>query len=485
MKIEASRHQGQTARNLIKDWLFTLNLFFIIYSMVMLAQFSMGPDSGRLSTLVCKPDPWGKLVCTVKIYGFRKLFRLDFYADDYIGTYESNNLPTSYPNPYLSDLALPWDNMLVAGTSDQIVCAVSIRTSPRLIDFVPPYQSGAACSQAQALVEAAFAGDRSAINIRFNGYSPELYWRIVLLAFASLLFVAQCSVRLRRRRHEKKAIVVAEDKKGEILPGTTDILMNPEQQPAEEDHPVGMGRKRFILFWWAASPLVFAFFVLSSLLNSLKILNLGPGGCFLSIRDYQSIYLHYPITNLIAILPYIILITLGAVLLWQVLRMEVSVSRWWIAAPIMAGIPLLIGLPPAQNCMDVSDLAFPAFFTTSNPNATTGWSWVVYFLLIGFIQWLVLRRKLKYSLGWILIPFLSVFVEVFLLIFLFSLGLFAITSLLPDVIIFPSIICWALIVLVLATIFNLVPGYYLYRLILARRKKLLPDSRGGDEVVAD
>jgi len=110
---------------------------------------------------------------------------------------------------------------------------------------------------------------------------------------------------------------------------------------------------------------------------------------------------------------------------------------------------------------------------------------VVYFLLIGFIQWLVLRRKLKYSLGWILIPFLSVFIEVFLLIFLFSLGLFEITSLLPDGIIFPSIICWALIVLVLATIFNLVPGYYLYRLILARRKKLLPDSRGGDEVVAD
>ena len=487
MKIEASRHQGQTARNLIKDWLFTINLFFIIYSLVMLATFLLGPQSGRLSTLVCKPDPWGKLVCTVKIYGVHKIFRLDFYADDYIKTVQtSNDTRGDHLWPYRKDLSLPWDNVFEATNSAEFVCAVSIMIQSQLVDFVPPYQTFGMCSRAKAQVEAAFAGDRSAINIRFNGYNPQIYWRIALLVIASLLFLAQCDVRLRRWRLEKNAVAVAEGQKDLPPPGTDDILTDPDLQPAgEEARPVGMGRKRFILFWWAASVLVFAFLVFSSLLNSLVRTQFWLGGCFLSIHDYQKLYLIYPITNLIAILPLIILITLGAVLQWQVLRKEVPVSGWWIAAPIMAGIPLLIGQPPAQNCMDVSDLAFPAFFTTSNPNATTGWNWVVYFLLIGFIQWLVLRRKLKYSLGWILIPFLSVFIEVFLLIFLFSLGLFEITSLLPDGIIFPSIICWALIVLVLATIFNLVPGYYLYRLILARGKKLLPDSRGGDEVMAD
>jgi hypothetical protein len=46
-----------------------------------------------------------------------------------------------------------------------------------------------------------------------------------------------------------------------------------------------------------------------------------------------------PITNLISILPIIIPITLWIVLQWQVLRTEAPVSRWWIAAPALAGIP--------------------------------------------------------------------------------------------------------------------------------------------------
>ena len=475
MKTEASRHQGHTARNLIKDWLFTLNLFYILYSLFMLATFLLGPESGRLSTLVCKPDPWGKLVCTVKIYGVHKLFRLDFYANDYMDTVlSSNDFRGDYLWPDRKDLSLPWDNVPEQTTTDEYVCAVSIRIQSQLVDFVPPYQTSSFCTRVVSQVEAAFAGDRSAINLRINGYNPQIYWRIKLLVIASLLFLAQCVVRL-RRRHAKKAIAVAEGQKDLSTPGTDAILTDPDLQPAEEDHPVGMGRKRFILFWWAASPLVFAFPVLSYLLNGLKILNFGPEGCFLSIRDYQKLYLHYPITTLIAILPYIILITLGAVLLWQVLRMELSVSRWWIAAPLMAGIPLLIGLPPAQSCMDVTNLAFPAFFTTSNPNPTTGWSWLVYFLLIGFIQWLVLRKKLKYSLGWILIPILSVFGEVFLLAFLFGFGSFEITNLLPAAIEIPATLCWLPIALVLGTMINLLPGYYLYRLILARRKKLVTD----------
>jgi len=485
MKTEASRHQGHTTWNLIKDWLFTLNLFFIIYSLVMLATFLLGPQSGRLSTLVCKPDASGKSVCTIKIYGVHKIFRLDFYADDYMDTVlSSNDSRGDYLWPYRKDLSLPWDNVPEQSTSDEYVCAVSIKIQSQLVDFVPPYQTGSFCTRVVSQVEAAFDSDRSAINLRINGYNPQLYWRIVLLVIASLLFMAQCAVRL-RRRHAKKAIVVAEGQKVLSPPGTDAILTDPDLQLAEEEaHPVGMGRKRFILFWWAASVSVFAFIGFSGLLNSLVRTGFWLSACFLNIHDYQKLYLHFPIiTNLIGILPLIILTTLWAVLLWQVLRTEVPVSSWWIAAPVIAGIPLLIGLPPAQNCNDYGALTFPPFFTSLNPPAATTWSWAVYFLLIGFIQWLVLRKKLKYSLGWILIPFLSIFVEVFLLIFLFGLGIYEITNLLPDAIIFPSIICWLPIVLVLATIFSFMPGYYLYRLILARRK-LLPDSSASDEVMA-
>jgi hypothetical protein len=481
MKIEPSRCQDHAARNLVKGWFITLNLFFIIYSMFILGKFLLEPQSGRLSTLVCNPDPWGKLVCTVKIYGVHKLFRLDFYADDYIETYSSSNFyPGEFQRRYLNDLSLPWDNVPEQTTSDEYVCAVSIRTQRQLVDFVPPYQTSSVCSRAQAQLEAAFAGDRSAINIRFNGYNPQLYWQIALLVVASLLFLYQCAVRLRSRRREKNAMLVAEDQRSDSQPGTADILTDPDLQPAEEEaHPYGMGRKRFILFWWAASVLVIVFLVFSSLLNSLVRTGFWLSGCFLDIHDYQKLYLHYPIiTNIIAILPYIILVTLWTVLQWQVMRTEVPVSRWWIAAPVIAGIPLLIGLPLAQNCMDYYDLASPPFFASSNPPAATTWSWVVSFLLFGVIQWLVLRRNLKYSIGWILVPFLSVFIEVFLLIYLFILSLDYIPRLPPEVFILPSIICFALIVLVLATIFNLVPGFYLHWAIRKRQTSLIEQGPG-------
>ena len=207
MKTEASSRQHHPARNLIKDWLFTLNLFFILYSLVMLAQFMMGPESGRVSTLVCKPDPWGKKVCTVKIYGVHKLFRLDFYADDYMRTFTSSTFNlNSHPGYYLEDLSLPWGNGFGAGSSDEYACAVSIQIQSQAVDFVPPYQKGSACSRAQKMVEAAFAGDRSAIDIRFNGLNPNLYWRVGLLGIASLLFLAQCAVRLRDRERKKNAL---------------------------------------------------------------------------------------------------------------------------------------------------------------------------------------------------------------------------------------------------------------------------------------
>ena len=278
-------------------------------------------------------------------------------------------------------------------------------------------------------------------------------------------------------------MVVAEVKKGEILPGTTDSLTNPVQPPAQEDHPVGLCRKRFILFWWAASVLVFAFLVLSSLLNSLKILNLGPGGCFLSIRDYQTIYLHYPITNLLGILPLIILSTLGAVLQWQVLRKEVPVSGWWIAAPVLAGLPLLFGLPPGLQCTDIGNFAIPFISLESYAEATTAWM-VGYFLLLGFIQWLVLRRKLSYSFGWSFIPLLGAFAPGFLFPVLMYIGLQGMGILEIFVLILPFIIVMVPLVLIVGTSFSLVAGYYLYRLILARRKRLLPDCGGGDEILA-
>ncbi len=281
MKTEASSRHHHPTRNLIKDWLFTVNLFFILYSLVMLAQFMMGPESGRVSTLVCKPDPWGKVVCTVKIYGVHKLFRLDFYADDYIRTFTSSNFNLhSYPGHYLDDLSLPWSGHLEATTSYDHVCAVSIQIQSQAVDFVPPYQSGSACSRAQKMVEQAFAGDRTAIDIRFNGLNPNLYWRLALLGIASLLFLAQCAVRLKHRQRQKNALRLADDQPITAQPATVGALADSGVQPAGAGLSNGLGRVRFVLFWWAAAALVIAFAVLSDLLNELIRTRFYAGGCF-------------------------------------------------------------------------------------------------------------------------------------------------------------------------------------------------------------
>jgi hypothetical protein len=484
MKIEASRPQHHPARNLIKDWLFTLNLFFILYSLVMLAQFMMGPESGRVSTLVCKPDPWGKKVCTVKIYGAHKLFRLDFYADDYMRTDTLNNFDlSSRPGSYPSDLSLPWSGQFQASSSAEYVCAVSIRIQSQVVDFVPPYQKRSACSRAQKMIEQAFAGDRSAIDIRFNGINPNLYWRVALLGIASLLFLAQCAVRLRDRRRQKNALLLADDQPNvsqvASQAASGRVMADPSLQPAGASLSTGLGRKRFVLFWWAATALVFAFWVFSSFLNQLIRTEFWMNGCFLNIHDYQKLYLQYPVTNLLCILPLIILTTLGAVLQWQLIRTEVPVSRWWMAAPTLAGIPLLLGVVIGTSCTDCSTFGYPVLLIGQYDHSERiGWWVIAYFLVLGGIQWLVLWYALRISIVWSILPLAGalvadvlIFPMVFVLMFTLSPPLF--------IIVFsPLIILVTGILSLLAAIFSLVSGFYLHRAIRKRQTSLVQPVAG-------
>jgi hypothetical protein len=479
MKIEASRPQQHPARNLLKDWLFTLNLFFILYSLVTLAQFMMGPESGRVSTLVCKPDPWGKKVCTVKIYGVHKMFRLDFYADDYMRTDTLNNFDLiSRPGSYPSDLSLPWSGQFQASSSAEYVCAVSIRIQSQAVDFVPPYQKGSACSRAQKMVEQAFAGDRSAIDIRFNGINPNVYWRVALLGIASLLFIAQCAVRLRDRRREKNALRVADDQptasQVASQPAAGGVVVVTGGQPGGVGLSAGLGRKWFVLFWWAAAALVYAFLVLSPLLNGLIRTKFYAGGCFLNIHDYQKLYLQYPFTNLICILPFIILTTLGAVLQWQVIKTEVPVSRWWMAAPTLAGIPLLIGVVIRTSCSACSTFTLPIFLLAqSDQSEGIEWWIIAYFLILGGMQWLILWYALRISIVWSILPLVGAIVADVLFIPMVFVLMFTFSPAVLPIALRPLIILATGLLSLLASIFSLVAGFYLYRAIRKRQTRLV------------
>ena len=228
----------------------------------------------------------------------------------------------------------------------------------------------------------------------------------------------------------------------------------------------GLGRKRFVLFWWAAAALVIAFAVLSDLLNQLIRTRFYAGGCFLTIHDYQKLYLQYPFTNLICILPFIILITMGAVLQWQVIKTEVHVSRWWIAAPTLAGIPLLLGVVIGTSCSDCSAFSYP-FVLLAQSDQLEGIVWWVmaYFLILGGMQWLVLWYATRISIVWSIFPLVGAAVTDILFFPMVIVLMFYLSP--PRIIIplSPLIILVTGILSLLASIFSLVPGFYLHRAI--------------------
>ncbi len=195
---------------------------------------------------------------------------------------------------------------------------------------------------------------------------------------------------------------------------------------------------------------------------------------FLNIHDYQKLYLQYPFTNLICILPFIILITLGAVLQWQLIRTEVPVSRWWIAAPTLAGFPLLIGVVIRTSCSDCSAFSYP-FLLLAQSDQIEGIVWwtISYFLILGGMQWLILWYALRISIVWSIFPLVGAAVADILFFPMVYVLMFYLSP--PRIIIAssPLIILVTAILSLLASIFSLVTGFYLHRAIRKRKTSLV------------
>ena len=204
MKTQAFHRQDTPSNSLIKSWLLTINLFFILYSIVNLFLYLLGPGYGRLSTLVCSPDAQGRSLCTVTITGFREIYREYFWADDFLNTYYYRN--DNFSLEQAARRGVPayftWgEDMRGIASSSDAVCSLSILTKSRVVDFIPPYQSCDKIYNANDQIAAAFVGDQPVIRIRLNGYSPNILWRIVLLAIAVILLAGQfASWFIRRRR---------------------------------------------------------------------------------------------------------------------------------------------------------------------------------------------------------------------------------------------------------------------------------------------
>ena len=490
MKIIDFIHKETPGKKLVKGWLFTLNLFFFLYSAVMLGEYLLGPDSGRLSTLVCKPGVRGPSVCTVKIFGIRKIYRQDFYAYNYIETLISYNFEDQHPPAFYKELALPWGTI---GHYDQLydsspVCAVSIRTGPQIIDFVPPYQSPSNCKQAETLIKDAFAGDRDKIDVQFNGYNPFIYMMASLVVISCLALIGQSTPRFIRWIKNTKASRGI-DNQG-IPAQFGDVVFEPEIPRVSATEQVNpLISKAFILRWWAANAPMFLFVIVFFILVSKSKVGGATYACFISIRDYQGLLLRPLLRNMVAISPLIILTLMQSVLQWQVLRLRITVSRWWFAAPIMAGIPLLLILPANLNCLGISGISWPMVDVTDNIPyypPTIMWIMIGYFFIIGIIQWLVLRKSLRFSMSWMIAPLLSAVIPGILLAplgILFYLGLIEISIKNLEFIMWPYSIIVLPILFTILTSFSFLSGFYLYRLIRLRTDALFKATQTGDTAV--
>ncbi len=472
--------KGSPQFSLVRRWLFTFNLLFIIYMAVLLGEYLLSPDSGRLSTLVCKLGSHGKSVCTVKIFGIRKIYRQDFYADDYVETLTSYNYPSEYRTPpYLSELALPWGDIHQYDTSDFLVCAVAIRTGPQVIDFIPPYQSYSFCQTAVELIKSAFNGDRSNIELSFNGYNPHIYRLVWLIIAAGLVLLGQSVFYIIRRIKMLNAARKAGEESPHLFSKYRHDLAGILFLDTTQAYPTQpLSRKAFILSWWAATALVALLYIFGLILASQGRRDGAAYACFLSIRDYQSLLIRPILRNLVLILPLVTLACLMAALQWHILQRHFHTAKLWIAAPVIAAVPLLFSLPSEMQCSDAAQLALPFLLPTSDWTATTTLM-VIFFILVGAIQWLVLRKSLRRSAGWVIIPFLVALAPFILFVPFFWFFLYFIpSSLMPltEIIMLPLLVISLPIMFGAFTSVSFLAGYYLYRLVCQRYSLVSKDS---------
>jgi len=111
---------------------------------------------------------------------------------------------------------------------------------------------------------------------------------------------------------------------------------------------------------------------------------------------------------------------LQAYIQWKFLREMIPISGWWIGAPIIACLTLVFDLPADITCRDCGNLKYllsgVSFGLEKSPIA---WKLVFYLLLVGFVQWLVLRKRLSNSSGWIFMPLINVsIVPIFYVVFM-------------------------------------------------------------------
>jgi hypothetical protein len=365
-----------------KAWAWPVAAYLILaaYGIIDAAVYLQSPFSGRISLLICAPKSQGQAVCTVTIFGFREIYQRSFRSDEFIE-------------------AVYYNTVNRATMSDEIYDGITIVTKSGKINFVFPFQRTYEFEDVARDINRGFRGSGyPALPIIFIGFHPSLYKRAILL-IAGL------------------GILIWWSKKEQWSQGV----------PLK---PVLKTRSAFANFafsWWGynqAARLIFyipLFYIISPFWDTYNYADFLAWACYCH-ADLPSCGLvapMVPFTPLICLLPLLAFASLQALVQARLLKSEIELSPWWVAAPALAMLPLAIGFIATIDCTNCAVLKYllsgiGSYAFVSYLPATwlvlTGLG--VYFLLVGVIQCLALRgrgpaRRSRVALAWVFIPLIN------------------------------------------------------------------------------
>jgi hypothetical protein len=380
---------AQRLRLFIKEslsWLFVAYLIFAGYVIFDTLTFAFDPMSGRISSFSCKPNHQNETICTVTIYGF-------------LGTYQRSFPANEFRNAVLSRLR---------GYSDCVPYGIDIWAGSQGICFVYPQGTdgdrGATPKLTQTIdeINALFIRGTplTSKTIFYNGINPGFYpylFRRIILLVAGLLIVLIYG----RRKH----------------------FINKHKTSISE--PVEGTFARDVFSWWKINLLARFFFYLSILpiISAFFTMFFLPPVQFCQVSiEVSSFYCPglqafpaSPFGYLFCLYHFIAFTTLQGYMHWHYLKQKVSLSAWWIATPILAGLPLLFVKSPVLTCSDCQAFRvlpsgmYSLVHQTISPPIEKGviTIFLVYFFLLGLAQWLVLKHKLNSANSWIFTPLIN------------------------------------------------------------------------------
>ena len=363
------------------SWLFVAYLIFAGYMIFDTLTFAFDPISGRKSSLSCKANPPNETICTVTLHGFFGTQQQSFPADSFVGARLSS----------------------LSGYSDCVPYGIDISAGTQKICFVPPqgvdgYQDGnPKLTQIIDEINGLFIGNTppTSKTIFYNNVNPGLYpylLRRIILLVAGFLIVLIYG----RRKHS-------------INKHKTSITENVESTFARD-----------VFSWWKINMLARFFFYLPLLFTISTVFLYPIQFCQLSV-EFSSFgcpglraFPASPLGYLFCLYHFIAFTTLQGYIQWHYLKQKISLSAWWIATPIFAGIPLLFVKSPVLTCDDCLVFRFlpsGAYHLNQAVSPLTEKGtivlFLVYFFLLGFAQWFVLKHKLNSANSWIFTPFVN------------------------------------------------------------------------------